>query len=316
MPSNSRCAPLWDRMDDSESYDNVVNWLSGYGITDEDPSVACAKLLEQVFLDIINGSSASQTEKESEIDMALIDEIQQKIKSLPRPANVPVPAVATDDEQKYISELYLAYADAEGMSSFSDNDLSSFPDYRSDLFSKETEEISTPQKHSIFEDYGYDIIHGFEEKLREILRASKVGGAETARLNMENFDIEIGGLKKSVSMGGGFCGILNTITTLAMSSYLIELGRPAPGFYAVDSSLTQLSEAEHKEQSDTIKQNFIEYLIDHAHERQMILVEQTKRMPFIPSEDEERGVHVIRFTRNKQDGRYGLLNEVFNPEDQ
>ena len=184
------------------------------------------------------------------------------------------------------------------------------------MFSKETEEISPPQKHSIFEDYGYDIIHGFEEKLREILRASKVGGAETARLNMENFDIEIGGLKKSVSMGGGFCGILNTITTLAMSSYLIELGRPAPGFYAVDSSLTQLSEAEHKEQSDTIKQNFIEYLIDHAHERQVILVEQTKRMPFIPSEDEEKGVHVIRFTRIKQDGRYGLLNEVFNPEDQ
>lgn len=124
---------IWDRMDDSESYDNVVDWLSGHGITDEDPSVACAKLLEQVFLDIINGSSASQTEKESEIDMALIDEIQQKIKSLPRPANVPVPAVATDDEQKYISELYLAYADAEGMSSFSDNDLSSFPDYAEDL---------------------------------------------------------------------------------------------------------------------------------------------------------------------------------------
>ena len=41
-----------------------------------------------------------------------------------------------------------------------------------------------------------------------------------------------------------------------------------------------------------------------------------QRMPFIPSEDEEKGVHVIRFTRNKQDGRYGLLNEVFNPEDQ
>ena len=90
--------------------------------------------------------------------------------------------------------------------------------YRSDLFSKETEETSEPQKHNIFEDYGYDIIHGFEEKLRDVLTASKVGGAATARLNMENFDIEIGGFKKSVSMGGGFCGILNTITTLAMSS--------------------------------------------------------------------------------------------------
>ena len=124
---------IWNRMDDSDSYDNVVDWLSNHGITDEDPSDACAQLLEQILLDIINGSSISQTEKELEIDMALIDEIQQKIKSLPRPANVPVPAVATDDEQKYISELYLAYADAEGMSSFSDNDLSSFPDYAEDL---------------------------------------------------------------------------------------------------------------------------------------------------------------------------------------
>lgn len=187
--------------------------------------------------------------------------------------------------------------------------------YRGDLFSKETEEISDSQKHSIFEDYGYDIIHGFEEKLRDILTASKVGGAATARLNMENFDIEIGGFKKSVSMGGGFCGILNTITTLAMSAYLIDLDRPAPGFYAVDSSLTQLSEAEHKAQSETIKQNFVEYLIAHARERQVIIVEQSKRMPFVPSESEKDGVHVIQFSRNRQEGRYGFLNEVYNPED-
>ena len=188
--------------------------------------------------------------------------------------------------------------------------------YRSELFNKETEETSEPSKHNIYEDYDYDIIHGFEEKLREILQASKIGGAASARLNMENFDIEIGGFKKSVSMGGGFCGILNTITTLAMSGYLIALDRNAPGFYAVDSSLTQLSEAEHKEQSDTIKQNFIEYLISHAHERQVIIVEQTKRMPFVPDESDEDGVHVIKFTRNRKEGRYGFLNDVYNPEDQ
>lgn len=188
--------------------------------------------------------------------------------------------------------------------------------YRSELFNKENEDTSELSKHNIYEDYDYDIIHGFEEKLREILQASKIGGAAFARLNMENFDIEIGGFKKSVSMGGGFCGILNTITTLAMSGYLIDLGRNAPGFYAVDSSLTQLSEAEHKEQSDTIKQNFIEYLISHAHERQVIIVEQTKRMPFVPNESDDNGVHVIKFSRNREEGRYGFLNEVFNPEDQ
>ena len=65
--------------------------------------------------------------------------------------------------------------------------------YRSELFNKETEEASEPSKHNIYEDYDYDIIHGFEEKLREILQASKIGGAASARLNMENFDIEIGG---------------------------------------------------------------------------------------------------------------------------
>ena len=188
--------------------------------------------------------------------------------------------------------------------------------YKSELFQKETEETVESSKHNIFEDYSYNLIHGFEEKLKSILQDTKVGGADSVRINMENFDIEIGGLKKSVSMGGGFCGILNTLTTLAMSGYLIDLDRYAPGFYAVDSSLTQLSEAEYKEQSSTIKQNFIEYLIAHAKERQVIIVEQSKRMPFIPEDSDEKRVHVIRFSRNKNEGRYGFLNEVYNPEDQ
>ncbi|WKY46020.1 hypothetical protein Q5O14_07965 [Eubacteriaceae bacterium ES2] len=64
---------------------------------------------------------------------------------------------------------------------------------------------------------------------------------------MSNFDIEIDGFKKSVSMGGSFCRILNTITAFAMSEYLIECDRSAPGIFAADSPLTQLSEAEHIE---------------------------------------------------------------------
>ena len=47
--------------------------------------------------------------------------------------------------------------------------------YRSELFNKETEETSELSKHNIYEDYDYDIIHGFEEKLRGILQASKIG---------------------------------------------------------------------------------------------------------------------------------------------
>lgn len=39
-------------------------------------------------------------------------------------------------------------------------------------------------------------------------------------------------------------------------------------------------------------------------------------MPFIPDDNDEKSVHVIRFSRNKNEGRYGFLNEVYNPEDQ
>ena len=66
--------------------------------------------------------------------------------------------------------------------------------YKSELFNKETEQISEISKHNIYDDYGYDIILGFEEKLKQILLASKIGGASSARLNMENFDVVIGGL--------------------------------------------------------------------------------------------------------------------------
>ena len=49
----------------------------------------------------------------------------------------------------------------------------------------------------------------------------------------------------------------------------------------------------------TIKQNFIEYLIAHAKERQVIIVEQSKRMSFTPGYSGEKSVHMIRFSGNK-----------------
>lgn len=188
--------------------------------------------------------------------------------------------------------------------------------YKSELFEKETEEEPENPKYNIFGYYDYDLVHGFETKLIEVLKESHIGGATTARLNMKNFDIEIGGLKKAVSSGGGFCGILNTITAYSMSGYIIEQDGKAPGFFAVDSALTQLSEAEHIQQSDTIKRNFVQYLLNHANERQVIMVEQKKRMPFIPQESENGEIHVIEFSKEKDTGRYGFLNDVYNPEDQ
>lgn len=124
---------IWERMDESDSYDNVSIWLNSHGITSEEPSIACADLLESIILDIINCSPSAQATQDTAIDLKLINDIQEKIKALPRPADVPVPNVASQDERIYIEELCLAYGDAEGMDSFSVDDLSSFPDYSDDF---------------------------------------------------------------------------------------------------------------------------------------------------------------------------------------
>ena len=114
---------IWERMDESDSYDNVVTWLDNHSIASDDPSTTCADILESIVLNIINSTPTTQAAQEAEINLRLIDEIQQKIKSLSRPANVPVPKIATQDEQIYIDELCLAYGEAEGMDSFSVDNL-------------------------------------------------------------------------------------------------------------------------------------------------------------------------------------------------
>ena len=124
---------VWARIDDTSSYDKISAWLISHNISSDDPATACADLLESIILDTINNIDSSPPSQKSDLDLTLINDIQEKIKSLPRPAKLPVPKEATQNEETYINELLSAYGDAEGMNVFSTNDLSSFPDYEEDL---------------------------------------------------------------------------------------------------------------------------------------------------------------------------------------
>lgn len=118
-------------MDESDSYESVSAWLDKHGIVNMDPSDACSDLLEQILLDIIGVSTMTQATYESELDLTLIAEIEEKIKSLPRPAVIPVPKEATENEQTYITELCQAYGNAEGMDTIPVDQLQD--DYLNDL---------------------------------------------------------------------------------------------------------------------------------------------------------------------------------------
>jgi len=131
---------------------------------------------------------------------------------------------------------------------------------------------------------------------------------------MKSFDIEIDNHSKPTSMGGGYCAILNTLAVYAMNTYIYSKGGHAPGFFAIDSALTQLSEAEYITAENSVKHSFMNFFISNSLDRQVIMVEQKDEIPFVPVEDTTKGIHVIEFSRNPEFGRYGFLNDVVNPE--
>lgn len=186
--------------------------------------------------------------------------------------------------------------------------------YSADLFEKETEEDPKKVKYNILTSYEYDLVNGFEKELISALTSSNFSGASSARLNMKSFDIEIDGHSKPTCVGGGYSAVLNALTVYAMTNYIYQKDGYAPGFLAMDSALSQLSEAEHIKTEDSITYGFMRLLISNALNRQVIIIEHKDKIPFVPKTDASKGIRVTEFTMNKQSGRYGFLNDVFNPE--
>ena len=131
---------------------------------------------------------------------------------------------------------------------------------------------------------------------------------------MQSFDIEIDNHSKPTCMGGGYCAILNALTVYSINTYIHKKNGYAPGFFAIDSALTQLSEAAYVNKEDSVKYNFMNFLVSRALDRQVIMIEQKDEIPYVPTEDIQKGIHVIEFSRNPNYGRYGFLNDVVNPE--
>jgi len=186
--------------------------------------------------------------------------------------------------------------------------------YEADLFTRrsELEETENRPNYDIKAEFGFDLFHKIQEKLVEILKAIQFPGAASARLNTETFDIEINGKQKANVMGGGFCGILNSVVLLAIREVLFESGAHTPGILMLDSALTQLSETQYGEKANVIRDSFIQYLLDHQKSGQVIFIDQKEKMPTWLNEKSECTYH--EFTKARGKGRYGLLYDVYDEE--
>jgi|GEM_PF-260213 len=187
--------------------------------------------------------------------------------------------------------------------------------FNQELFEKETETEPTQIKYDMNEYFDYESLHTFEETLRSILEAIHYEGSGSARINMNTFDLEVGGREKAVSNGGGYCGLLNSVVSLALVECLEKYGEYSPGIFAADSPLTQLSESEFTSSSNTMKVGFVNHLLSISNENespffQIIIAEHKEKLPI----DDISQANIIEFTGVKNHGRYGFLNGVFNYE--
>ena len=177
---------------------------------------------------------------------------------------------------------------------------------------RELEEEENSVSYDIKAEYGFDVLHKIQEKLSEILKAIQFPGAASARLNDATFDIEISGKQKANVMGGGFCGILNTVVLLAIREVLYKDGKYTPGILMLDSALTQLSESQYGEKANVIRDSFIKYLLEHQEFGQIIFIDQKEKMPSWLGPNANCKYH--EFTKSRDHGRYGLLADVYDEE--
>lgn len=186
--------------------------------------------------------------------------------------------------------------------------------YEADLYTRqrELEETENRPNYDIKAEYGFDLFQRIQDKLSEILKAIQFPGAASARLNSDTFDIEIGGKQKANIMGGGFCGILNSVVLLAIREVLYEPGAHTPGILLLDSALTQLSETQYGENANVIRDSFIKYLLDHQESGQVIFIDQKEKMPTWLGKNSQCKYH--EFTKSREHGRYGLLIDVYDEE--
>lgn len=164
---------------------------------------------------------------------------------------------------------------------------------------KESKMEFKPKEH-----FNRTILDILDEYLSSLFEKCNISTALTVRFNRDDMDIVVNGKKKQ-NEGKGYRALYNTILATAFNKYLNTEGQYAPGFLIVDSPILSLKEPD-SQVTDSMKKSLFQYYIDNQEGFQTIIIEND--LPQI----NYNNCHMIHFTKDKNNGRYGLLNDVFN----
>ncbi len=173
---------------------------------------------------------------------------------------------------------------------------------KSELFEKMAEDESELE-FKIKSHFERTILDDVDAYLTRILEACKFDSFSSAYLSMSSFDVVVNGKGKE-TFGKGYRAFLNAIVAIAFFEYLSEKGKYSPGLLTIDSPILSLKEKGSEQASDSMKSALFSYLLGNQSEGQIIIIEND-----IPALDYEKA-NIIRFTKDLEHGRYGLLENV------
>ena len=145
-----------------------------------------------------------------------------------------------------------------------------------------------------------------ESELKRLLKECNYKNYIGSRFDTSDYDVVVNGHLKR-SQGKGFRAFLNTIVAIAIQNCLIRYELHVPKVFVVDSPILSLKEKEDhigdEHLSETMKVGLFNYLVANQSNRQTIVIENE-----IPDID-YRDVNLIKFTKDENNGRYGLISE-------
>jgi len=196
-----------EAMDYSASYQAVQEWLIANGMKGEYADDECAQLLESIILAICTEKSTKKkTTSQFEDSLSLIKDINEKIRNLPHPTPIPVPTITTDIERIYVNELFAAYGDVESLTTFDEEDLLRFPDYKEDFDDRRIDYYSAVSiERGVMELQANNLANQFDVLKEETLDGVK----DTSKKHYSN------GYEKMLS-------VMEKATSFSVDNYLLS----------------------------------------------------------------------------------------------
>lgn len=171
-----------------------------------------------------------------------------------------------------------------------------------DMLENEVED-EDESKYKVKEHLDYNFISTLEKNIRGLLENCKYDNLMSVIFDKSNMDIIINGKKKG-SNGKGYNAFLNSVVAIALSRYMCSKAKYYPGFLVLDSPILSLKETETKKLSESMRNVLFENIVNNQKGMQTIIVENE-----IPNIDYENA-HLIHFSKEKDQGRYGFLFDV------